>query len=232
VTITANDLQRLAVLDTRHSFKGDGRLLRLGLQAYALDIAYEFDPYFGLSISRVDPLPHQLEATYDYLLKLARVRFLLADDAGAGKTIMSGLLIRKGSASSRGCFLGTTEKAKRDCSGAAFCVARPRETLPRPSASEGETLGLSAKCRAHAQVVTTLLPLATGLLPNSVGRTATGNDKGTRFPRVFRTVREVRRSTKRTKTEFQDRCFKAGCRRRPTFGEFDRMRRRMRRSYR
>jgi SNF2 family DNA or RNA helicase len=74
---------------------GDGRLLRLGLQAYSLGIAYEFDPYFGLSISRVDPLPHQLEAIYDYLLKLARVRFLLADDAGAGKTIMAGLLLRE-----------------------------------------------------------------------------------------------------------------------------------------
>ncbi len=95
VTMTADDLGRLTVLDTQHSFKGDGRLLRLGLQAYALGIAYEFDPYFGLSISRVDPLPHQLEAIYDYLLKLARVRFLLADDAGAGKTIMSGLLIRE-----------------------------------------------------------------------------------------------------------------------------------------
>jgi superfamily II DNA or RNA helicase len=82
-------------LDSRSRFDGDGRLLRLGLQAYALGIAYEFDPYFGLSISRVDPLPHQLEAIYDYLLKLARVRFLLADDAGAGKTIMSGLLIRE-----------------------------------------------------------------------------------------------------------------------------------------
>ncbi len=48
----------------------------LGLHAYSLGIAYEFDPYFGLSISRVDPLPHQLEAVYDYLLKLPRVRFL------------------------------------------------------------------------------------------------------------------------------------------------------------
>jgi superfamily II DNA or RNA helicase len=95
VTLTAADLERLTVLDTQRSFDGDGRLLRLGLQAYALGIAYEFDPYFGLSISRVDPLPHQLEAVYDYLLKLARVRFLLADDAGAGKTIMSGLLIRE-----------------------------------------------------------------------------------------------------------------------------------------
>jgi superfamily II DNA or RNA helicase len=95
VTLTSADLQRLTVAEPQHSFSGDGRLLRLGLQAYALGIAYEFDPYFGLSISRVDPLPHQLEAIYDYLLKLARVRFLLADDAGAGKTIMAGLLIRE-----------------------------------------------------------------------------------------------------------------------------------------
>jgi len=95
VTLTAADLEHLTILHAQQSFDGDGRLLRLGLQAYALGIAYEFDPYFGLSISRVDPLPHQLEAIYDYLLKLARVRFLLADDAGAGKTIMSGLLIRE-----------------------------------------------------------------------------------------------------------------------------------------
>jgi superfamily II DNA or RNA helicase len=95
VTLTADDLASLTILDSQHSYAGDGRLLRLGLQAYALGIAYEFDPYFGLSISRVDPLPHQLEAIYDYLLKLPRVRFLLADDAGAGKTIMSGLLIRE-----------------------------------------------------------------------------------------------------------------------------------------
>lgn len=95
VTLRADDIDRLTIIQPRQSFSGDGRLLRLGLQAYALGIAYEFDPYFGLSISRVDPLPHQLEAVYDYLLKLARVRFLLADDAGAGKTIMSGLLIRE-----------------------------------------------------------------------------------------------------------------------------------------
>ena len=94
-TLSEADLATLDILHPQSSFDGDGRLLRLGLQAYALGIAYEFDPYFGLSISRVDPLPHQLEAVYDYLLKLARVRFLLADDAGAGKTIMSGLLIRE-----------------------------------------------------------------------------------------------------------------------------------------
>src|SRR5229473_7135951 len=95
VTMTAEDLERLTILDPRHSFDGDGRLLRLGFQAYALGVAYEFDPFFGLSISRVDPLPHQLEAVYEHLLKPARVRFLLADDAGAGKTIMAGLLVRE-----------------------------------------------------------------------------------------------------------------------------------------
>jgi superfamily II DNA or RNA helicase len=95
VTLTSRDIESLTILDVTSTYDGDGRLLRLGLQAYSLGIAYEFDPYFGLSISRVDPLPHQLEAIYDYLLKLARVRFLLADDAGAGKTIMAGLLIRE-----------------------------------------------------------------------------------------------------------------------------------------
>jgi hypothetical protein len=95
VTLTSKDIQTLTILETTSTFDGDGKLIRLGLQAYSLGIAYEFDPYFGLSISRVDPLPHQLEAVYDYLLKLARVKFLLADDAGAGKTIMAGLLIRE-----------------------------------------------------------------------------------------------------------------------------------------
>ncbi|HME32460.1 MAG TPA: AAA family ATPase [Terriglobales bacterium] len=60
---------QLQVAQPTYSYDGDGQLLRVGIQAYSLGIAYEFDPYFGLSISRVDPLPHQLEV-YDYLLKL------------------------------------------------------------------------------------------------------------------------------------------------------------------
>ncbi len=95
VALTKDQLATLTITSPAPSYGGDGETLRLGLQAYALGIAWEFDPYFGLSVSRVDPLPHQLEAVYDYLLKLARVRFLLADDAGAGKTIMAGLLIRE-----------------------------------------------------------------------------------------------------------------------------------------
>jgi len=95
VILTPEQLDGLTILNEAFAYNGNGKLLRLGIQAHSLGIAYEFDPYFGLSISRVDPLPHQLEAVYDYFLKLPRVRFLLADDAGAGKTIMSGLLIRE-----------------------------------------------------------------------------------------------------------------------------------------
>ena len=95
VALTADDIESLAIAGSNLSYDGDGRLLRLGLEARSLGIAHEFDPYFGLSISRVDPLPHQLEAVYEHLLKLSTVRFLLADDAGAGKTIMAGLLVRE-----------------------------------------------------------------------------------------------------------------------------------------
>ena len=95
VTLDADQVATLTIHDPALSYAGDGRLLRLALQAYLLGVAYEFDPYFGLTISRVDPLPHQLEAVYGHLLKLPRVRFLLADDAGAGKTVMAGLLIRE-----------------------------------------------------------------------------------------------------------------------------------------
>ncbi len=76
-------------------YDGDAARFRLGIEAMRLGLAYEYDPYFSLSIARVDPLPHQLEAVYDYFLKIPRIRFLLADDPGAGKTIMAGLLIKE-----------------------------------------------------------------------------------------------------------------------------------------
>lgn len=77
------------------TYNGDATKFRLAVEALRLGLAYEYDPYFSLSIARVDPLPHQLEAVYDYFLKLPRIRFLLADDPGAGKTIMAGLLIKE-----------------------------------------------------------------------------------------------------------------------------------------
>ena len=93
--LSSSQLAELVVSADREPFDGDARLFRLGVEAYRLGLAYEYDPFFSLSIARVDPLPHQLEAVYEYFLKLPRIRFLLADDPGAGKTIMAGLLLKE-----------------------------------------------------------------------------------------------------------------------------------------
>ncbi len=88
-------LKSLEVSVENNAFDGDAARFRIGVEALRLGLAYEYDPYFALSIARVDPLPHQLEAVYDYFLKLPCIRFLLADDPGAGKTIMAGLLLKE-----------------------------------------------------------------------------------------------------------------------------------------
>ncbi len=93
--LDAGQLAGLQVSPEQPPFDGDPVQFRLGVEALRLALAYEYDPYFSLSIARVDPLPHQLEAVYDYFIKLPRIRFLLADDPGAGKTIMAGLLLKE-----------------------------------------------------------------------------------------------------------------------------------------
>ncbi len=93
--LNAEQLSKLELSPEKEPFDGDALRFRLGVEALRLALAYEYDPYFSLSIARVDPLPHQLEAVYDYFMKLPRIRFLLADDPGAGKTIMAGLLIKE-----------------------------------------------------------------------------------------------------------------------------------------
>ena len=93
--LSLEQVQNLEISPEKEPFDGDATRFRLGIEAMRLGLAYEYDPYFTLSIARVDPLPHQLEAVYDYFLKLPRIRFLLADDPGAGKTIMAGLLLKE-----------------------------------------------------------------------------------------------------------------------------------------
>jgi hypothetical protein len=93
--LTVDQLGQLHASPAQEPFDGDATKFRLGVEAMRLGLAYEYDPFFSLSIARVDPLPHQLEAVYDYFIKLPRIRFLLADDPGAGKTIMAGLLIKE-----------------------------------------------------------------------------------------------------------------------------------------
>lgn len=93
--LSSDQINQLTVSPSTEPFDGDAFRFRLGVEAERLALAYEYDPYFSLSIARVDPLPHQLEAVYEYFLALPRIRFLLADDPGAGKTIMAGLLLKE-----------------------------------------------------------------------------------------------------------------------------------------
>lgn len=77
------------------SFNADGELFRLASEAFRIRLAYLFDPYLAIHTSLVEPLPHQITAVYGEMLSRQPLRFLLADDPGAGKTIMAGLLIKE-----------------------------------------------------------------------------------------------------------------------------------------
>ena len=65
------------------------------IESTRIRLAYAFDPHFAVSLSGIEPLPHQLEAVYEHMLPQVRLRYLLADDPGAGKTIMAGLLMKE-----------------------------------------------------------------------------------------------------------------------------------------
>src|SRR5437016_5354280 len=77
------------------SFDGDGSAFRLVSEAHRIRLAHLFDPVLAVHTSMVEPLPHQITAVYDAMLPRQPLRFLLADDPGAGKTIMAGLLIKE-----------------------------------------------------------------------------------------------------------------------------------------
>jgi len=77
------------------SFDGDGRLFRLVSEAHRIRLAHLFDPLLAVHTSLIEPLPHQITAVYEAMLPRQPLRFLLADDPGAGKTIMAGLLIKE-----------------------------------------------------------------------------------------------------------------------------------------
>lgn len=77
------------------SFDGDGALFRLVAEAHRIRLAHLFDPVLAVHTSIVEPLPHQITAVYEAMLTRQPLRFLLADDPGAGKTIMAGLLIKE-----------------------------------------------------------------------------------------------------------------------------------------
>ena len=80
-----------AILD----FTAGPQIVKVLAEGERLSFGHLMNPAFATEISSIDPLPHQRIAVYDHMLKQPRLRFLLADDAGAGKTIMSGLYIRE-----------------------------------------------------------------------------------------------------------------------------------------
>ena len=92
-----HDEPRLEVVEEGRpwSLDGNGRLFRLVSEAHRIRLAHLFDPVLAVHTSLVEPLPHQITAVYEEMLQRQPLRFLLADDPGAGKTIMAGLLIRE-----------------------------------------------------------------------------------------------------------------------------------------
>ena len=96
-TLYTDDEHQLSVESTGRNwtFDADGEALRLVTEANRIKLAHFFDPYLAIHTSQVDPLPHQISAVYGEMLPRQPLRFLLADDPGAGKTIMAGLLIKE-----------------------------------------------------------------------------------------------------------------------------------------
>lgn len=94
--VSDEDAARMEVsLGRRWTFDADGAVFKLASEARRIQLAHLFDPFAGVASSTIQPLPHQIEAVYGRLLPQQPLRFLLADDPGAGKTIMSGLFIRE-----------------------------------------------------------------------------------------------------------------------------------------
>ncbi|MDD3182288.1 MAG: helicase-related protein [Alphaproteobacteria bacterium] len=77
------------------SFDAPGTEFKLAAEAYRINLAHLFDPMMAIHTSNVEPLPHQITAVYESMLPRQPLRYVLADDPGAGKTIMAGLFVRE-----------------------------------------------------------------------------------------------------------------------------------------
>ncbi|MDO9585866.1 MAG: DEAD/DEAH box helicase family protein, partial [Syntrophales bacterium] len=93
--ISREELSQFTISEDAHLFTADPWKVFLALETKRYRYASLYDPLLAMNTSKVDPLPHQIEAVYGYVLKLPRIRFLIADDPGAGKTIMAGLIIKE-----------------------------------------------------------------------------------------------------------------------------------------
>ena len=89
--------ESIEILDSNlpWSFDADGNLVRLASEAYRINLAHIFDPYLAVHTSAIEPLPHQISAVYQEMLSRLPLHYILADDPGAGKTIMTGLFLKE-----------------------------------------------------------------------------------------------------------------------------------------
>ncbi len=85
----------IATIGRPWSFDAPAEGFKLAVEAYRIRLAHLFDPMMAVHTSDVEPLPHQIAAVYEAMLPRQPLRFVLADDPGAGKTIMAGLLVRE-----------------------------------------------------------------------------------------------------------------------------------------
>ena len=92
-----SDEATLALADAGRpwAFDAPGAAFKLAAEAYRITLAHLFDPMMAVHTSNVEPLPHQITAVYESMLPRQPLRYVLADDPGAGKTIMAGLFIRE-----------------------------------------------------------------------------------------------------------------------------------------
>jgi SNF2 family DNA or RNA helicase len=93
--ITEEESKKISILSLDNLCNEEPWKVFLTLETIRYRYASLFDPLLAVNTSKIDPLPHQIEAVYGYILKLPRIRFLIADDPGAGKTIMAGLIIKE-----------------------------------------------------------------------------------------------------------------------------------------
>ncbi|MCS7214943.1 MAG: helicase-related protein [Thermodesulfovibrio sp.] len=95
IVLSPEELNEIQIISEDKGQIVDAEQLALLIESYRIRHAYSYDPYFAVSLSGIQTLPHQIEAVYGKMLPQPRLRFLLADDPGAGKTIMAGLLIKE-----------------------------------------------------------------------------------------------------------------------------------------
>ena len=93
--IPLNEIDSLSIEKIESDFFSEPNKVFLAFECKRYRYASLYDPLLAINISKVDPLPHQIEAVYGYILKMPRIRFLMADDTGAGKTIMAGLVVKE-----------------------------------------------------------------------------------------------------------------------------------------